>query len=208
MVFFVMASCTEPGYLKNDKVDFMEMLDSIDSTQLCPDCNTIRTSRSRHCSVCKHCIERFDHHCPWINNCVGLKNHKTFYMYILSQTLVVVTAFVQTVYALSLFVTGHAEKDCFMSNLINNTGLENSSAFNISLMVLLLCCTGFFILPLGILVYVHTRNFIEGKTTMERYGRGGLDQDTETRVMNSGINKDYQVYRQINSRTSSYPNRQ
>ena len=82
LLFFSMAACKEPGYLRNDSVNFMDMLNVVDSTQLCPDCVTIRTSRSRHCSVCGHCIERFDHHCPWINNCVGLKNHNAFFMYL------------------------------------------------------------------------------------------------------------------------------
>ena len=189
MIFFAIASCTEPGYIVNDNVDFMQMLDAIDSTQLCPDCNTIRTSRSRHCTVCKHCIERFDHHCPWINNCVGVRNHNIFYAYILTQTLVVVTAFSQTVYALTLFLLGREEKNDFLGGILGTDALIESNLFNLPFMVLLLCLTGFFTLPLGILVYIHTKNFIAGKTTMERYGKGGIDE-METRIMNSGIHND------------------
>ena len=93
MLFFSIAACTQPGYITNTKIDFKEMLYAIDSTQLCPDCNTIRTSRSRHCSVCGHCVERFDHHCPWINNCVGVRNHNYFFIYIVFQELVCLTTF-------------------------------------------------------------------------------------------------------------------
>lgn len=87
----------------------MNMLNVIDSTQLCPDCKSIRTSRSRHCSVCEHCVERFDHHCPWINNCVGVRNHNFFYLYILFQTLVVFTAFAQAILGLVRFLTTNDE---------------------------------------------------------------------------------------------------
>jgi hypothetical protein len=40
----------------------------------CDKCSITRPPRCHHCSQCQRCVLQFDHHCVWLNNCVGYNN--------------------------------------------------------------------------------------------------------------------------------------
>ncbi|KAM3869635.1 palmitoyltransferase ZDHHC23-A [Diretmus argenteus] len=49
----------------------------------CPVCNMTRPPRAGHCGTCGSCVQRLDHHCIWINSCVGQANHRSFLLTLL-----------------------------------------------------------------------------------------------------------------------------
>ncbi|MCL4152657.1 UNVERIFIED_CONTAM: hypothetical protein GTU68_034517 [Idotea baltica] len=45
----------------------------------CHLCNiTITSQRTKHCSACNKCVDVFDHHCKWLNHCIGKRNYLIF----------------------------------------------------------------------------------------------------------------------------------
>ncbi|XP_015333770.1 palmitoyltransferase ZDHHC19-like [Marmota marmota marmota] len=53
----------------------------------CTKCNLHHLPRNFHCESCKICVEEFDHHCRWINNCVGHRNIRLYLLLLLSLCL-------------------------------------------------------------------------------------------------------------------------
>ncbi|KAM7195617.1 Palmitoyltransferase ERF2 [Rhypophila sp. PSN 637] len=53
----------------------------------CKTCLIWRPPRAHHCRLCDSCIETVDHHCVWINNCVGRRNYRQFFTFIVTATL-------------------------------------------------------------------------------------------------------------------------
>lgn len=65
----------------------------------CYTCNLLRPVRASHCHICGCCVERLDHHCPWTSTCVGARNYRYFYGFVMTTTLL-------SVYVIAMCIAG------------------------------------------------------------------------------------------------------
>ena len=68
LFFFFLTACKDPGYVKkSSKISFLKLNKYFHPSYICPTCEVLRPSESRHCYICNRCVDRFDHHCQWVN---------------------------------------------------------------------------------------------------------------------------------------------
>ncbi|KAK5127824.1 hypothetical protein LTR85_004940 [Meristemomyces frigidus] len=89
--FYFLTMTADPGYIPKGssrgqtKKTIEELIDnnSFDEAHFCTQCMIRKPLRSKHCRRCGRCVAREDHHCPWVDNCIGVNNHKHFILYVM-----------------------------------------------------------------------------------------------------------------------------
>lgn len=82
-----------------------------DKVLFCEFCESYCGMSSKHCRNCNRCVDNFDHHCMWFNNCVGQRNYRLFLASIFST------------FAYTLVVVIHVALASFSANFMDSSQL-------------------------------------------------------------------------------------
>ncbi|KAM7142027.1 palmitoyltransferase ZDHHC4 isoform 1-T2 [Molossus nigricans] len=124
LVFFTLSCVTDPGTItKGNEALFLQVYEfdevMFPKNVRCSTCALRKPARSKHCSVCNRCVHRFDHHCVWVNNCIGAWNARYFLIYLLTLTASAATmAIVSTVFLVRLVVVS----DWYLMTYVDDLG--------------------------------------------------------------------------------------
>jgi len=111
---------------------------------------------TKHCKTCNKCVARYDHHCMWLNNCIGGKNYSTFIRFIVSADICVLFKIIIEIFAL---IDTNQE-----INLLNLEGTSTNTRY--ILLIVLLAINAIFFMCLSELNRFHAYITYYGLSTI------------------------------------------
>ncbi|OLL22667.1 Palmitoyltransferase erf2, partial [Neolecta irregularis DAH-3] len=96
------------------------------TVKYCTTCRIWRPPRSSHCRKCDNCIEFSDHHCIWLNNCIGRRNYRYFFVFVI--TAVILGFYLSVLCCIHLSLQKQNGKRVSFATAIENRGVSFSLA--------------------------------------------------------------------------------
>ncbi|KAJ7153411.1 DHHC palmitoyltransferase-domain-containing protein [Mycena crocata] len=134
----------------------------------CSRCAIVKPFRAHHCRICGTCVLKFDHHCPWIGQCVGARNHKFFLNF----------SFATLVFTLYTFVT----------LVVFNTPKNTNDGRDVDPQeVVIIALAALFALFTASLAVMHARMIVLSQTTVESLTKQRMKERERNGLSDAGV---------------------
>lgn len=137
------------------------------SPRWCDLCQIVKPDRCHHCKECDQCVLRMDHHCPWVNSCIGYNNLKFFYLFIMYASLLAIWVIGTTVPIL-VVAYSRCDQNNFLPAWMRIDSAQQSPECVLDVQWAVITALSFFlavfIMPL---TAAHTHYILNNRTTIE-----------------------------------------
>jgi len=179
LIFLLIASFIDPGIIRRFNINKNEFpnfsnsgrkdskifqLGHLINYKYCCTCGIIRPNRSTHCHDCNNCVERLDHHCPWIGNCAGKRNYKYFFIFLVLLNILCILIFIFCISHIILIVKNK------QLNENENEKIKHVTAHSFCEVIISLYLIIYSILTMCFicgLLYYHSKLILTNTTTKE-----------------------------------------
>ncbi|KAK3870744.1 hypothetical protein Pcinc_024050 [Petrolisthes cinctipes] len=158
---FLHAMCTGPGNLPPHWIPEKE--EDKQYLQYCGTCEGYKAPRTHHCRKCGCCVMKMDHHCPWINNCVGHRNHASFTFFLLFAVL----GCAQATGILSLSIYHAIHRTWYLYYGRGTEPMVYLSVWGLVVCMFVLGLAIGVVLAVGMLLYFQLRGILRNRTGIE-----------------------------------------
>lgn len=131
----------------------------------CVFCRRYVLASCKHCSVCDKCIPDFDHHCRWLNSCVGGRNYRLFAVFMGSAWLGMAWVVGMSIYTIQWCLRDTDRCKARLYSSYKSTGNAYIAILVFNFIVMLLAGAG--LIALGKLIQFHIYLNCTGQTTYE-----------------------------------------
>ena len=184
--FYIKLIISDPGHMKNDEKIIIEEIifnKKENFRNVCPKCSVYINNTIKHCIICQKCCKGFDHHCYWVNNCIGNNNYYLFILFLIITYIDVLYKLLITLFFIYFeFINENIDELDFFE--ISYLSFMTNKYYICSIIIIFLLLIFFFAISLFFLLKVHF------KVCCSRLHNNSLNSNRKTAILTKVNNDD------------------